>query len=178
MRNVLVEKEAVDPKGCSYGLPWKHDSICFNFDMPDELVLADNVGSISDPADIATVVIGCDLPDYGFLSAMENLKQLYVYSGTNLKDLKFLENMTKLRQLYIADSKLANISSLLKLIGKKNKLIQAAGSASDKNLFFKRLEYSIEGICIQSDSDIEDVEDLKKAGRNITEIIINGRHIV
>ena len=178
IRSVLIEKETIDPRGCSYSFPWRHDSICFNFDMPNELIIADNTDNIDNPADITTVVIGCDLPDYGFLSVMKNLKQLYVYSGKNLKDLEFIENLTRLRQLYIADSKITDISSLLKLIEKKNKLIQAIGSVSDENAFFRRLEYSIEGVCIQSDSNIKGIEDIKRAGRNMTEVLINGRHIV
>lgn len=178
MRSVLIEKEAIDPRECSYSFPWRHDSICFNFDAPNERILADNTDNIGNPADITAVVIGCDLSDYGFLSTMKNLKQLYVYSGKNLKDLEFIENLTRLRQLYIADSKITDISSLLRLIEKKNELIRAVGSVSDKNAFFKRLEHSIEGICIQSDLSVQGIEKLKNVGQHITEVIINGRRIV
>ena len=33
MRRILIEKENIDPKTCSFGFPWKHDSICYNFNM-------------------------------------------------------------------------------------------------------------------------------------------------
>lgn len=56
---------------------------CFNFNAPDEHFRADEIEKIGDKSKIETLVIGCDLPDYDFISDMVNLRQLYIYSGGN-----------------------------------------------------------------------------------------------
>ena len=113
MKKILIEKEYTDPKTCSFGFPWKHDSICYNFNMPDECVSADNVAEITAPENIGTLVIGCDLQNYNFITSMTNLNQLYIYSGANITSLDFVKKLNKLRQLYITDSHIASLDPLV-----------------------------------------------------------------
>ena len=58
MRRILIENNMVDPKKCSYGFPWKSDSICINFRMPEECVLTSDIDKITDKDNIETLVIG------------------------------------------------------------------------------------------------------------------------
>ena len=90
MRSVLVDNNAVGLKCCSYEFPWKYDSNCFNYKVPDEFVMAKDVGEINNPKEIIALTIGCDLEDYSFISEMVNLRQLYIYSGKNIADLEFI----------------------------------------------------------------------------------------
>ena len=110
MRRILIEKEMMDPKHCSYGFPWKSDGPCFNFRMPEECVLAEDIDIITHKDNIETLVIGCDLDSYDFISDMVNLKFLYIYKGNNVKNLDFVKKLgesvgipceTLLRCLYI-----------------------------------------------------------------------------
>ena len=170
MRRILIEKENIDPKTCSFGFPWKHDSICYNFNMPNECVTAESIGKIEDPADIETLVIGCDLEYYSFISEMVNLKQLYIYSGANIDSLRFIKELNCLRQLYITNSHITSLEPLKDLIQQRKSLYDA------ETEMFKRLLMLIEGICIDSDKDL-DGKILKDPGFYVTEIIINRKRI-
>lgn len=61
MRHILIDKNSVDLKCCSFGFPWARDSNCYNFRVPTELVLAADVNVIHNLLEIETIVIGCIL---------------------------------------------------------------------------------------------------------------------
>ena len=140
MRKILIEKEKTDPKTCSFGFPWKHDSICYNFNMPDECVTAEEITRIEAPEDVGTLVIGCDLTDYSFIETMSSLNQLYIYSGANLNSLDFVKNLNRLTQLYIADSHTASLDPLVELIKERKRAFDAETDVS------KRLFMMLDGI--------------------------------
>lgn len=167
MRRILIENDDVKPKNCSYWLPWTHDSTCFNFLMPDELVHASDINSIGDKTDVTTLVIGCDLEDYGFISDMTNLQQLYIYSGNNIENVAFCENLLKLRQLYIVGSHIKSIDSLVKLVEKKKIIF------TEETDTMKRFLYQVEGICIETDCQYLNGKDLLIPGLYVSEVIIN-----
>lgn len=166
MRRILIEKENIDPKACSYGFPWKHDSVCFNFRMPEECVTADKIGEIRNKGDIETLVIGCDLTDHSFIGEMTELKQLYIYAGNDLYSLDFVKKLNKLRQLYIANSHIDLLEPLVEMIKERKRLFD---SETD---IHKRLFMLIEGICIKSDRKL-DGKELTVQGFHISEVIID-----
>ncbi|MBP3854417.1 MAG: hypothetical protein IK990_02235 [Ruminiclostridium sp.] len=170
MRHILIEKEDIDLKSCSFGFPWKHDSICFNFRMPEKCVTADSIEELVSKDDIETLVIGCDLSDYSFIEDMVNLKQLYIYSGTNIYSLDFIKKLNRLSQLYIADSHIETLNPVIELIKERKRLYDM-----EKDIT-KRLFMMIEGICINSDKNL-DRKLLKKQNFYISEIIINKSRI-
>jgi len=171
MRHILIEKANIDPQSCSFGFPWKHDSICYNFRMPEECVIADRIGEILNKDDIGTLVIGCDLPDYRFIEDMVNLKQLYIYSGENIHSLSFIKKLNCLTQLYIADSHIEDLNPLVELIKERKRLFDLEED------MHKRLFMLIEGICINSDKKL-DGKLLTEQHIYISEIIINQSRIL
>ena len=170
MRRILIEKESIDQKTCSYGFPWKHDAICYNFRMPGEGVAADKIGDIENKADIETLVIGSDLSDYGFIDEMIGLEQLYIYSGANIHSLDFVKNLNHLTQLYIADSHIESLDPLGRLIQERKRLYDLETD------IHKRLFMLIEGICVNSDKNL-DGKPLVEQGLYISEVIINHKRI-
>lgn len=170
MRRILIEKEDIDPKTCSFGFPWKHDSICFNFNSPNECVTVESIGELEKLDDIETLVIGCDLDDYSFIGNMINLKQLYIYAGANIDSLDFINNLNCLRQLYITDSHITSLEPVKYLIQQRKSRYDA------ETEIFKRVLMIIEGICIDSDNDL-DGKILKEPDLPVTEIIINRKRI-
>ena len=169
MRKILLDNHQLDPTKCSYGLPWKHDAICFNFRGPEELILADNLDDLGDLSEIETLVIGCELDDYSFIAGMTNLQQLYIYTAANMSSLDFVESLIKLRQMYVANSHVASLESLVKLLSEKKRLLD------EQNDIHNRIAYIIEGICIESDVDL-DGKELLTSGVYMSELIINKRH--
>lgn len=142
MRRILIAEEPCS----SYGLPWKGDAPCFNFRVPDEHFRADEIENIGDKSEIETLVIGCDLPDYDFVSDMINLRQLYIYSGENLSDLSFIERLVCLRQLYIAQSHISSLEPLAALTAEKSRLYN-----EDPHNIESIFKYTFEAVCIRSD---------------------------
>lgn len=67
-------------------------------------------------------MIGCELPDYDFISDMVNLRQLYIYSGGYLSDLSFIERLVCLKQLYIAESHITSLEPFASLTAEKSRL--------------------------------------------------------
>lgn len=171
MRRILIEKEMMDPKHCSYGFPWKSDVPCFNFRMPEECVLAEDVCKITDKENIDTLVIGCDLDSYDFISDMVNLKILYIYKGGNVTNLDFVKKLVHLQQLYVADTHISDLSPLYPLAEEKGRLVK-----SEPNVM-KSTFYMFEGICIKTDKEIEDAYKLLDAGIYISELIIGTKKI-
>lgn len=78
MRSILIANEP----GGSFGLPWKGDAPCFNFNFPRENVPADELDKIADKSEITTLVLGVDLQDYSVISEFLNLNQLYIIRET------------------------------------------------------------------------------------------------
>lgn len=170
MRKILIDNHQLDPKECAYGFPWRHDSICYNFNIPDEFVMAEDVDKIGDKSDVETLVIGCDLDDYEFINDMVNLYQLYIYSGNNLKSTEFCRKLLSLRQLYIRNSHILSLEGLVNMLKDKKKVFDEEKDP------VKRLFGGIDGICIESDCNL-DGKSLLKPGLYISELIINNRHI-
>lgn len=142
MRSILI----ADAPGSSFGLPWKGDAPCYNFNMPRGNIPAGELDKIADKSEITTLVIGVDMPDYGFVSEFVNLKQLYIYSGNNLTDISFIKPLVKLQQLYITESHIASLEPLEELIMEKGRLL---AESKETHPFFI---YSFEAVCIRSDS--------------------------
>lgn len=171
MKRILIENSIIDPQKCSFGFPWESDVPCFNFRMPEEYLSAADIDKIVDKNDIETLVIGCDLDSYEFISDMVNLKYLYIYTGANVKNLNFAEKLVKLRQLYIADTHISDLSPLYPLMKEKEQLIM------NEPDIIKRTDYIIEGICIDTDHEIADAYTLLDVGTRISELIIGGKTI-
>ena len=171
MRRILIEKEMTDPKHCSFGFPWENDSTCFKFEIPEECVLAEDIDKITDKDNIETLVIGCDLDSYDFISDMVNLRFLYIYEGSNVRSLDFVEKLVRLQQLYIVNTHISDLSPLYPLVVEKERLINKETS------LMKGFDYMISGICIETDKEIEDAYKLLNAGVHITELIIGRKRI-
>ena len=86
---LLSENNGLTTEQFALGFPWKHDSVCYNFNFPKEVITKEEIADI-DYDNIVTLVIGCDLDDYSFISQMDNLKQLYIYVGDNLDNISFV----------------------------------------------------------------------------------------
>lgn len=142
MRHILIAEKPAS----SYGMPWKGDAPCFNFNAPDEHFRADEIEKIGDKSEIEALVIGCDLPSYGFISDMVNLRQLYIYSGSDLSDLSFIERLVCLKQLYIAESHIISLEPFASLTAEKSRLYNEA-----PNNIGHMLKYTFEAVCIRSD---------------------------
>lgn len=169
MRRILIETTYKNPRECSYGFPWKHDSICYNFKMPDETVMVSDLHSIAGSSDIEVLVVGCSLNDYAFLDGMANLRQLYIYHGENINDLSFLAELTNLRQLYVANSHIKNLDGLVALMNEQARIRESLD-------VFERIMYGFEGICIESDGNL-DGKALLIPKYYVTEIKINGKTV-
>lgn len=167
MRRILIAEKPVN----SYGMPWRSDGTCFSFKGPNEHLRPDEIANIGDKSEIESLVISCDLPDYGFISDMVNLQQLYIYSGGNLSDFSFIENLICLRHLFIAESHIGSLEPLVRLAAEKSRLY--AESPQDFKSIFK---YFFEAVCIRSDcldcdpNDLADIDALRAR-----EFVINNK---
>lgn len=153
MRSILI----ADYPGGSFGMPWRGDAPCFNFNYPREHLRPEELDKIGDKTDIETLVIGVDLPDYGFISELVNLRQLYIYSGKNLKDIEFIRPLVGLRQLYIYESQISSLEPFEALAAEKSRLYQE--SSKDLKAI---ITYPFEAVCIRSDFINCDLRELKK----------------
>lgn len=170
MRRILIEEEKINPAECLYGFPWHHDATCYNFKRPKESVTASEIGEIKNKDDIETLVIGCDLSDYGFIKDMVGLRQLYIYSGSNIHNLDFVRNLDKLSQLYITNSHVESLEPVVELIKVRKELFN-----SEEDIH-KRLFMFIEGICVDTDYEL-DCSSLAEFAGFVSEIIINRKRI-
>lgn len=171
MRKILITtNNNVDCEGISYGMPWKHDSCCYNFNMPDEHINVDSINEIENVDNIGTLVIGSPLNNYDFISRMTNIEQIYIYDAGFLKDLSFLKGLCKLNQLCILADKIGSISALLELLEKKERII-----AENKTLH-NIILYGLDCICLNTASYIP-IEGFQLNTRYTTEIIINKKHL-
>lgn len=171
MKRILIEDNVVDLSTCSYGFPWKSDVPCFNFNVPQECVTAHDINNIDDRSEIETLVIGCNLNNYDFISDMINLKQLYIYKGDNVSSLDFVSKLLKLKQLYIVGSHISELDALCVLAREKERLFVNESNYHRKN------DYVFEGICIETDRDIDDAHKVLDTGLFISELIINNKLI-
>lgn len=167
MRRILI----ADNPGSSYGMPWKGDAPCFNFKMPNEHFHVDEIENIGDKSEIGTLVIGCNLPDYDFISDMVNLQQLYIYSGKNLIDLSFIEGLVCLRQLYLAESHITSLEPFASLTAEKSRLYREG-----PNDIEHMLKYAFEAVCLCSDRlDCDPNELTDKYVLRTREFVINNK---
>lgn len=172
MRKILIDNnQIINPRECTYGFPWRHDATCFNFRTPDEFISYHDISNIPDKSDIETLVIGCDLDDYDFISDMAKLRQLYIYSGGKISNIDFVKDLINLKQLYISRSHIESLDGLVKLIEEKRRKIDTEAD------LWKRIELGMEGICIESDCDSLDGKELLETNIYISEVIIKGEHI-
>jgi hypothetical protein len=169
MRKILIDNNQIRLRECTYGFPWRHDATCFNFRTPDEFIPYHDISNIPDKSDIETLVIGCDLDDYNFISDMTNLRQLYIYSGEKISNIDFVKNLVNLQQLYIAESHIDSLDGLVKVIEEKRRRIDTETD------LWKKIELGLEGICIESVCDSLDGKELLEI--YISEVIINGKRI-
>ncbi|MEE1250729.1 MAG: hypothetical protein UHU19_16100 [Lachnospiraceae bacterium] len=165
---LLIDTE--DRKDFIFGLPWRSDGTCFNFQEPTKTISPDV--AIKDPKNVETLVINCDLPDYEFISKMDNLEQLYIYKGANIYDVSFLKNLTKLNQLCLLGTHVKSFAELVELINLKYKLYK---EMPENKEFIGRITYGFEGICIQSDLYEGDGTELLKQNIYRYEIWVNGK---
>ncbi len=154
-----------------YPMPWRSDAYCYNFRTPKIFIPDDSISEmITDPLDVETLVVTSDLKDYGFISEMENLAQLYLYQSRQIYDLGFLEELVNLRQILIAHSGITDLKSLDTLILNKKKAYENA-----TNDFEARMTYGVEGIYIHSRNRRIEQQIMNKHGVYIGELIINGK---
>lgn len=165
MRRILIENHELDLEQASYGLPWGHDSICYNFNSPNELVLETEIQNIETLSQIEALVIGCDLDDYSFIEDMSELRQLYIYTGNNITNLSFLSNLQDLRQLYIAGSNIDSLDGLIKLLQKQKTVYDSLEPS-------QRITYGLNAICVRSANELDGME-LAQYIHFSSEVIIN-----
>ena len=170
MRRILIDEKKIKPTECSYGFPWHHDATCFNFKMPKESVSSSEIGEIKNKDDIETLVIGCDLSDYEFIKDMVGLRQLYIYSGSNIRKLDFVRSLNNLSQLYVTNSHVESLEPVVELVKVRRELFNLEED------IHKRLFMFIEGICIDTDCEL-DCSSLAEFAGFVSEIIINRKRI-
>ena len=157
-----------------YELPWSSDATCFNFKAPDKWITpGTEKDQIKRPSYVETLVIGCELDDYSFVSRMKNLNQLYIYDGMNLETLDFLENLVYLQQICICCNT-KSVDPLLRLIEKKYALYKQMPEEED---FKGRLMYGIDGLFLFAPSYKGDVSIFLKSDICRSDIIINNQRI-
>ncbi len=106
-----------------YPMPWKYDTQCFNFQMPEKAMTLEEIKK-EDLSTIISLVISEPISDFSWISQCENLKQLYVYHGENMEDLSFLKNMTSLKQIALYKTKIQSLSPVRDLLKKKEELYE------------------------------------------------------
>ena len=159
MRSIKVVKDGKKAGNDFCAFPWRYDSSCYNFQVPDETMTPEEAAVTCDHLDVRTVVTEDVLEDYSFISRFKNLQQLYIYKGKSITDLSFIEDLVFLQQIVIISSNVESLEPLEKLIDKMINTLRP---------------YGIEGICIQSDHELEMD---KPHGIYIGELIINWRRI-
>lgn len=157
-----------------YPLPWDSDGTWYNFKAPDRRIHLDNLDAIKRPSYVKTLVVGCNLPDYRFISRMKNIEQLYIYDGDSIVDLSFLETLVKLKQLCVIGTHVESLESIRRLIERKYELYKAIPEEKELQ---GRLTYGFEGICITSDAYDSDGSDLLKPDISTSDIIVNKNQI-
>lgn len=170
MSYIHISSKDQEIENKAYPMPWRSDAYCYNFHTPKIFIPDDRINEmITDPLEVETLVVTSDLEDYGFISEMKNLTQLYLYNCRRLRDPTFLEELIKLRQILIAHSDIADLKSLEALILNKRKAYENA-----TNDFEARMTYGAEGIYIQSQRRMIEQQILNKHSVYIGELIING----
>lgn len=171
-RSVLITTKEIDIcNNVGICLPWKSDAICFKFNMnmPREVFLWDNIGTLSDPENIVTLVIDGEGTDYSFIAEMKHLRQLYIYNSPSLSDISFVKNLQELNQILINESRISSLGELIALVNKKQAIEQKETD------IWKKLPYSIHEIFINSAMEPDGIDDLLCSGMHLEEIIINGK---
>lgn len=153
MRSILIANEPVR----GFPMPWRYDGTCYGFLSPTERLCRDELDKIGDGTDVEGLIICEDLPDYGFIAELLNLRQLYIYTGKILKDMEFVRPLTRLQNLYIRDSHISSIEPFEALAAEKTRLLEEA-NRDTKSIF----TYCVRGVYIGSDLLDCDIEALKK----------------
>ncbi|KIC05448.1 hypothetical protein LRN_1729 [Ligilactobacillus ruminis DPC 6832] len=173
MLRILIDTDKRLDK--SYPLPWKSDATCFNFKAPEMVIYPENtIEKITEPEDVESLVIACDLTDYKFISEMVNLTHLYIYSAENIKDLDFLKNLSKIRQLYLGNINVESLEGLVELIELKDQKYKEIEEVNDLE---GRLTYGFEGIYIQSNKYEGDGTELVKPNICRNDIVVNDKRV-
>ena len=172
---LLISDEEKAHVDMAYPLPWRSTATCFNFKAPTRTILPGDV--IKRPKMVTTLVIGCVLDDYSFISKMKDLEQLYIYEATNITDLSFLKSLIKLRQVCIIDAHVDSLSGLVELINEKYNAYKPYSELSPSQELDARLEYVFEGIFIQSDIYEGDGTELIMPDVCRNDIWVNGKHV-
>lgn len=147
MSNILIYPKGSKLNNEAYMMPWSSDAVCFNFNEPEVFIPDDTIDEmITDPLDVETLVVTSDLKDYGFISKMKNLTQIYLYNAREFWNLSLIKDLVNLRQICIMHSKVICLDGLNTLLENKKKLIELAS-----NDFGAKIAYGIEGIRIHSD---------------------------
>lgn len=123
---------------------------------------------IADPLEAEALVVTSDLEDYGFISEMRNLTQLYLYKARHLRELSFLEGLVKLRQICIIHSKVTCLDGLYGLLSNKKKEYERTRKDLEA-----RIAYGTEGIYIHADHPDTWVAFLDTCGIYVGELSIN-----
>ena len=102
----------------SGSVPWERTVSAFNMRMPKvTLTEADlNDGMVVDALRSCRLT-GCyiyvPLSDYGFISGLDLIEDLYIRHGENIRDLSFLGRLRKLFMFYLEDASLPDLRPLI-----------------------------------------------------------------
>jgi hypothetical protein len=149
---IFVTDHAVVPTQIAFGVPWNSDAACYNMKFPKEsLNINDYEGdswmdALGDGAQLQALYIDCDLtPDaYRALGKFTGLEQLFLYTAKELEDISFILNMPRLKYLYISDSKISDLTPVVLLLEKQEKI----RNSMKKSDFFERLGYDLDNVAI------------------------------
>lgn len=161
--SVLISNLCKEAESAAYPLPWEYDSNCYNFRCPEAVIRNADFDGINRAA-VRTLVIDCELRDYGFLSELPELRQLYIYTGRRISELSFLQGLLHLKQLVLADTQISSLEPLLALAAAKK-------SAEPPN------SAAMDCICISSENEL-DAGRLLSAGLCRSELIVNGKRLL
>ena len=102
---------------------------------------------------------------------MDNLRQLYIYTGKNLNDISFVKSLYRLSHLYISESNIDSLKVLKELVTEQKRRFD-----NEKD-FHKRLFMIIDAVCVNSENELDGSE-LLETGAYISEVIINRKKYV
>ncbi len=129
MSKILLDNKTTPATERCYQVPWVYDAHAFNMDnsMPERTVDITNENwkqEIGNPEEVESLYILVDLPkeDYDIIRQMVNLEALYMYKAKNLEDISFLENLTKLKEIMISNSRVKDLSPIVKVRKKQEEL--------------------------------------------------------
>ena len=139
----------------SIGVPWEHTTTAFNMKTPDVYLCPSDVFDEDIMAELKKhKVVGCyiftSLEDYGFLSQLKDLRDVFICYGENLRDLSFLSELNDCFMIYIEDAHLKNLDFILEqkkykfirmrwCIALYNCIVEDNSAVKDDNAFISEL---------------------------------------